>query len=161
MRSGYLLLGLLALPAALEAQSGSARSGALYDELARMDSVLFDAAFVTCDFPRIDSILDGDIEFYHDQNGFHADTTVRGDFRRLTGNCPRAMGVSRELVPGSLEVYPISDYGAIQMGEHRFLDRGAPGYTLARFIHLWKRGPEGRWTLSRVLSFDHQAKPQR
>jgi hypothetical protein len=156
-----LLLALvpcfLGVPAG-HAQAGSTTSGALFDELARMDSVLFDAAFVTCNYPRIDSILSADIEFYHDQNGFHGDTAVRSDFTRLTGNCPRGLGVTRELISGSLEVYPISDYGAIQMGEHRFIERGSPTYTIARFIHLWKRGPEGRWTLTRILSFDHQAR---
>lgn len=152
-----VLLALFAIPATLSAQVGSARSGALYDELARMDSVLFDAAFVTCNYARVDSILSDDVEFYHDQNGAHSDTTVRADFKRLTENCPGAKGVRRELVAGTLEVYPMSDFGAIQMGTHRFIERDAPTYTLARFIHLWKREPDGRWILSRVLSFDHQS----
>jgi hypothetical protein len=26
----------------------------------------------------------------------------------------------RELVPGTLQVYPVKDYGAIEMGVHRF-----------------------------------------
>ena len=121
-----------------------------------MDSLLFDAAFVTCNYPRIDSILSPDVEFYHDQNGFHADTVVRSDFRRLTGNCPSGQGVTRELVPGNLEVYPISNFGAIQMGVHRFNSRGEAVYTIARFIHLWRREPDGRWILTRVLSFDHK-----
>ena len=121
-----------------------------------MDSVLFDAAFVTCNYPRVDSILSPDVEFYHDQNGAHSDTAVRGDFKRLIGNCPAATGVRRELVAGSLEVYPIHAYGAIQMGLHRFVERGASTHTIARFIHLWKREPDGRWFLTRVMSFDHQ-----
>jgi len=156
MKYRWLPFALLVTPVSLFAQAGSSRSGPLFDELARMDSVLFDAAFVSCNFPRIDSILASDIEFYHDQNGMDADTAVRGDFMRLTGSCPGAKGVRRELVEGSLEVYPIHTYGAIQMGSHRFIERDAPAHTIARFVHLWKREPDGRWILARVLSFDHK-----
>ena len=154
VKSTVLLLALA--PAALAAQTASPRSGALFDELARMDSILFDAAFVTCNYARVDSILAPDIEFYHDQNGMHSDTAVRSDFKRLTENCPGTSGVRRERVEGSLEVYPMNAYGAIQMGEHRFGEAGAPSRTIAKFIHLWKREPDGRWILTRVLSFDHQ-----
>lgn len=156
-------------PAALWAQAATAataargaptpadpsRSGALYQELARLDSALFDAAFATCDAAKANAMLADDVEFYHDQTGFHAGEQVRDDFRRLAANCPRGQGIARVLVPGSLRVYPISQYGAVQTGEHRFVQRdGAPG-AAARFVHLWRRQPGGGWRLTRVLSFDH------
>jgi hypothetical protein len=150
------VLALLVVPATLRAQAGNSRSGALFDELARMDSVLFDAAFSSCNYARVDSLLAADVEFYHDVNGMHTDTAVRADFKRLTGNCPGSNGVRRELVGESLEVYPISSYGAIQMGVHRFTTQDTPTYTIARFIHLWKREANGRWVLTRVMSFDHR-----
>lgn len=150
-----LILSILA-PCPLQAQADSATSGPLYDELARMDSVLFDAAFVACDTQRINAILAEDIEFYHDKNGLQSGGQVRETFQRMADNCPRENGVSRELVPGSLQVYPMQDYGAIQMGSHRFITRGAPAITVARFVHLWKMAPDGSWRLTRVLSFDHR-----
>ena len=138
-----------------QAESDPSTSGALYDDLARMDSVLFHAAFVACDLPTLNSLLTDDVEFYHDKNGFESGQEVRQSFERLTQACPRDRGVTRELVDGSLQVYPIKDYGAVQMGVHRFVERGASTSTEARFIHLW-RNTGGGWRLTRVLSFDHR-----
>lgn len=131
------------------------RSGALYDELARMDSVLFDAAFVTCDAAKINSLLNDDIEFYHDQTGFSSGQEVRRDFQRLTQNCPRDNGIARRLVVGSLQVYPMKDDYVIQMGAHRFVEEGRQTSTIARFVHLWQKKGKA-WRLARVLSFDHR-----
>lgn len=56
--------------------------------------------------------------------------------------------------PGSLRVYPIEGVGAVQMGVHRFDERGASTSTLTRFVHVW-RFDRGAWRLARVLSLDH------
>lgn len=153
-----------AAPAAAMAQGATgapgagpdpSKSGALYDELARMDSVLFDAAFVTCSAPRVNSLFRDDIEFYHDQTGLSAGEKARADFRRLTENCPRGNGVVRELVDGSLEVFPMKGDYAIQMGSHRFVNEREQTSTVAKFVHLWQK-KEGTWKLIRVLSFDHR-----
>lgn len=136
------------------AGSDPSRSGALYDELARMDSVLFDAAFVTCSAPRVNALFRDDIEFYHDQTGLSAGDKARADFRRLTENCPRRNGVVREL-DGSLQVFPMKDDYAIQMGSHRFVNERESSSTVAKFVHLWEK-KDGAWKLIRVLSFDHR-----
>ncbi|MEM9996299.1 MAG: nuclear transport factor 2 family protein [Bacteroidota bacterium] len=133
-----------------------ATSGPLYDELARMDSLVFAASFVACDFDAANALFTDDVEFYHDLTGASYGEAVRDDFRRLTASCPRENGVTRELIEGTLEVYPMQDYGAIQMGLHRFTERGAPTSTIAQFVHLWQRQPDGTWKISRVLSFDHR-----
>ena len=143
---------ILAAPAA--AQSDLSTSGPLYDELARMDSILFDAAFVICDAAKTNALFTDDIEFYHDKTGLERGEQVRESFKRLTASCPRDRGIRRELVAGSLRVYPIKDFGAVQMGIHRFIERGAPTYTVARFVTLWQR-KDGGWIIPRVLSFDH------
>jgi len=129
---------------------GSSRSGRLYDELARMDRELFDAAFVECDQAKFSSLFTDDAEFYHDRTG----ASYRDDVKKLR-SCPRENGVTRTLVPGSLEVYPIKDFGAIQMGRHTFVRAGEPGAEIAKFVHLWSYS-EGKWRLSRVMSFDHR-----
>lgn len=144
-------------PAAAPADAST--SGALYDELARMDSVLFDAAFASCDLPRVEALLVDDVEFYHDRTGMETGAQVRESFRRLTQNCPRGQHVTRQVVSGSLRVYPIAGYGAVQTGEHRFVEEGAATVTVARFVHLWRR-VDGGWKLARVLSFDHQPVPR-
>ena len=131
----------------------SSRSGQLYDELARMDSMLFEAAFVTCDAGKFKAIFTPDAEFYHDRTG-----ASFGDAVRTLKSCPRDNGVKRTLVPGSLQVYPMQGYGAIQTGRHTFTKAGEPGAEVAQFVHLWKR--EGStWKLARVLSYDHKPQP--
>lgn len=142
------LLGLTA--GASVAQDGNARSGPLHDELAAMDARLFQVAFVTCDGAAFRALFTEDAEFYHDKTGASV-----GDAARTLKSCPRDNGVTRTLVPGSLEVYPMQGYGAVQMGRHVFARAGEPGSEEARFVHLWKRDATG-WRLARVLSFDHR-----
>ena len=65
--------------------------------------------------------------------------------------------VKRELVPGTLEVYPLEGYGAVEIGVHRFLhpweqDHGVVGE--AKFIHVWQH-KNGTWRITRVISIDH------
>lgn len=134
------------------------RSGPLYDQLARMDSILFDAAFVSCDTAVLNGIFTDDAEFYHDINGLSVGPQVRADFARMAASCPAGQGVRRVLVPGSLEVYPMRGYGAVQTGVHRFVRAdGQPG-GIAKFISLW-RNVDGHWRLARVVSFDHHEEP--
>lgn len=144
-------------PAAATVEDSS-RSGALYDELARMDALVFDAAFVACDAKRASAWLRDDVEFYHDQTGLRSGPEVREDFERLTKNCPRAAGITRRIVPGSLQVFPLKGGYAIQMGEHRFVNDAARTSTMARFVHVWQK-IDGAWRLARVLSFDHHPEP--
>lgn len=142
---------LLAYASVCSAQD-AARSGPLFDALASMDTELFDAAFVNCDAGKFRALFTDDAEFYHDRTGLAA-----GEAARTMKSCPRDIGVTRTLVPGSLEVYPMQGYGAIQIGRHVFTKKGEPSPEVARFVHLWKQ-EDGVWRLARVLSFDH--KPQ-
>ncbi|MBB2487437.1 nuclear transport factor 2 family protein [Mitsuaria sp. WAJ17] len=134
------------------------RSGALFDELAHMDSLLFEASFVSCDAARANAIFTDDVEFYHDKDGLSTGEQVRENTRRLTAACPASRGIVRTLVPGTLRVYPIQGYGALQLGAHRFDERGAPTSTVAQFVSLWRQ-QEGQWRLARVMSFDHRSVP--
>jgi hypothetical protein len=141
-----------ALPISLVAQSTERQiAGPLYDELARMDSLLFHTAFVSCNPDSFQAFFTEDVEFYHDRAG----ASFGEDVRTLRG-CPRDQGVRRVLIEGSLEVYPMNGYGAIQMGEHRFVEAGAETSTIAKFVHLW-RHEDGRWRIARVLSFEHKS----
>lgn len=137
------------------ARTDPTRSGALYDELARMDSLVFDAAFVACDTTRSNALFTDDVEFYHDRGGLSVGPAVRANTARMASSCPGKRGLRRVLVPGSLRVYPIHEYGAAQMGEHRFVEQGAATATTAQFVHVWQK-KEGVWRISRVLSLDHR-----
>ena len=92
-----------------------------------------------------------DVEFYHDKTGLALgrQAVVEGMKNNICGK------VTRELVPGTLEVYPIAKYGAVEIGIHRFHHPHDHGVGEAKFIHLWQN-KEGTWKITRVISFDHQ-----
>lgn len=138
----------------------------LFDELRALDAALFQAAFDTCDLPALTNLISSDFEFLHDRGGLVATNgaqfldNVRNQCeRRRTGQDSRSR---RELVPGSLEVYPLANYGAIQTGVHRFyiLEPGKPERPgdIAKFTHVWKKSGS-QWQLARVLSYDHKLAP--
>jgi ketosteroid isomerase-like protein len=124
----------------------------LYGEIKRMDAALSDA-FNAHDINKLKALFTEDLEFYQDNEGLtRYEQTVR-DFESLfaQGNKMR-----RELVEGSLEVYPIKDYGAMEIGAHRFchVENGKDECGTFRFVHLWRRGG-GAWKISRVVSYAH------
>jgi hypothetical protein len=64
---------------------------------------------------------------------------------------------TRELLPGSLAVYPIKDFGAIEQGTHRFCQQESGKCEgLADFVIVWHRTADG-WRITRVLSYGHRA----
>lgn len=126
----------------------------LYKTIAALDYELFDA-YNHCDLQKFGSMLADDLEFYHDVVGFSRgrQATVEGVKDNICGK------VTRELVPGTLEVYPIANYGAVEIGVHRFHHPGpenARPVGEAKFIHLWQY-KDGKWRVTRVISFDHHS----
>ncbi len=159
-----LLLG----PFAAFGQSGPSK---LFETMQALDMQLFEAAN-HCDYEKLAAMVDENLEFYHDQGGL---TVGRQDF--LNSIKSNTCGVMvRELVAGTLEVYPIKGYGAIELGVHRFhhpghekefpgarklgmtrfLDPGAAEWPVgeAKFLHIWQL-KEGHWKLTRVVSYAH------
>jgi hypothetical protein len=138
-------------------------SQVLFAELAYQDSVFFDAVFNTCNFEKVGEFITDDFEFYHDKWGLIA--TSRTEFVESIKNlCERQkQGIDyrarREIVKSSVAVYPLNNYGAIQMGVHRFYrkteDKAEQLTEVAQFTHVWKKN-NGEWKISRVLSYDHK-----
>jgi ketosteroid isomerase-like protein len=161
-----LTVGLLLLIAAahLPAQTaGPARTQQLTDEVAAADLALFSAFFDRCDTAALAKMVTDDFEMFHDKNGFMTksgkeflDGIAGTCARQKTGEDYRAR---RELVPGTLKVYPLNNYGAVEVGVHRFFQLlpGKPEklVEVSQFTHVWKKEESG-WKLSRVLSYDHQ-----
>ena len=141
---------------------GPAISQPMIDAVTRADRALFTAVFDTCDIDALAGMVTDDMEFFHDKGGL---TTTTGDafVDAIRGKCARqASGEDfmsrRELIEDSVRIYPISNYGAIEVGEHRFfaIVEGQPDRLTetARFTHVWK-DDEGSWRIARVLSYDH------
>lgn len=120
-----------------------------------LDTKLFDA-YNHCDLKTFDSLLANDVEFYHDQGGVtlgHEKLTESVKNNICTGDTQRV------LVPGTLKIYYMKGYGAIEMGVHRFLHpktEATNGTGEASFVHLWQY-KDGAWKLTRALSYDHHS----
>jgi len=151
----FSVLTAFLYPSLTKAQSSqnlSARE--LTTKIAYMDSVLFHA-FNTCDVNMSKSLFTDDLEFYHDAGGL---TNYTQNVKSIVQRCSGEAKVRRELVKGSLEVFPIKDFGAIQIGSHRFYYTGKGQEEQLdgtfKFVHIWKN-VNGDWKICRVISYDH------
>lgn len=152
-----LLLSLLVIPIA-RADAQPSQSQKAHDELFRtissLDTELFDA-YNKCDLEKMGAFFTEDLEFYHDQSGLSRgrQTMVDNTRRYICGK------VRRELVAGTLEVYPLQHYGAVEIGVHRFCDSRTNTTCgeksgVAKFVMIWQN-TNGAWKITRVISFDH------
>lgn len=123
---------------------------ALYDSIIALDSAFFHA-YNTCsdNLEHYASFYADSLEFYHDKNGRVTSKAAIVEGTRLN-ICGK---VRRELVEGSIEVYPLPNYGAIEMGLHTFINseepdtRPQPG----RFTIIWQKTGAG-WKIREVIS---------
>lgn len=119
-----------------------------------LDAALFDS-YNRCDLVKFASFIDDNVEFYHDQGGVTLGQAALTDSvkKNICGK------VTRDLVPGSLKVYPMKGYGALEVGVHRFHHPGHDDTERVgegQFIHLWQY-KDGAWKITRVVSYDHHA----
>jgi hypothetical protein len=120
----------------------------LYNTIAHMDSVYFNA-YNTCDMDKQAAIYADSIEFYHDKGGLQ--TSKQALLDALKKNiCGK---VTRLLVPGSIEVYPIAGFGAVEIGLHQFINHQESETPSKpdKFIVVW-RLKNGIWQITRVIS---------
>jgi ketosteroid isomerase-like protein len=121
-------------------------------EIEHADSALF-AAFNARDLRRLQTFFTPDLEFYQDNEGLENRSQTMKDFGEMFSQSSR---IRRVLVPGSLEVYAIKNYGAIEVGSHRFCheENGKPECGTFKFLHVWRKVGK-RWQLSRIVSYAH------
>jgi ketosteroid isomerase-like protein len=149
-----LLLTVFLTALSVQAQT---KPKSLFETIRTLDAQLFDA-YNHCDLEKLGSFLADDLEFYHDVTGLTR--TREANVEAVKNNiCGK---VTRVLVSGSLEVYPLKDFGAVEIGVHRFHHPGkddAEAVGEAKFIHIW-RNQDGIWKITRVISFDHHTATQ-
>jgi hypothetical protein len=158
-------MSLLAAFIILAALSEAMPEGpALEASIKARDAELFDLLFQGCDPKRLAALLTDDFEMYHDRGGLVA-TSAAPFVEQYARDCakrskPDEWRSRRELVPGTLKVWPVPGFGAIEDGEHVFYERKGDGpekkVGRARFTQAWQWGPGG-WRLARVFSYDHSA----
>lgn len=160
LRKTMLLLPPLAVLLArvdAQPQQSTTLADELFRTIASLDGALFDS-YNRCDLEKFGTFFIDDVEFYHDQSGL---TLGRQNLTEAVKKniCGK---VRRELVRGTLEVYPIHGYGAVEIGVHRFhhlkAEQSEPTGE-AKFVHLWQN-KDGAWKISRVISYDHRALPK-
>jgi hypothetical protein len=151
-----LLLGVL-LVAGIKTRAQSVKPPTdpeLFKIIEAQDAALFDA-YNKCDLEKFGSLVDENVEFYHDTGGVTLGRKALVD--SIKNNiCGQTQ---RQLVPGTLEVFGIHHYGAVEMGTHRFTHPNAKPPVPdgeGRFVHLWHYD-NGAWKVTRVFSFDHHS----
>lgn len=127
-------------------------SGELSNTIARMDAKIFDA-FNAHKVDALMAMFTDDLEFYQDNDGVKNYQQCFGDFKKMFAS---ATDIKRVLLKETLEVYPIKDYGAVEIGAHRFChtenDKEECGNF--KFAMIWKKMGDS-WKISRVISYGH------
>jgi len=127
-------------------------SQSLYDEIARVDSILF-IAFNTQNFESFKGFFTDDLEWFQDNGGLIPSDKVMENFKN---NFQKENKLTRTLLKGSLEVHPLKNYGAIEIGTHQFRhkENGKEEIGNFKFLMIWQN-KNGSWKISRVISYDH------
>jgi len=154
---------LFAALALLQASTAAIPEGPdLYRTIAARDAALFEVMFDKCDPAALGDLVTEDVEFYHDKGGrmagreaFVTDYAQGCEAKKA----PDAWRSRRELTGGSMNVFPIPGYGAVEEGVHQFYERKGEGpeklVGRAHFSVLWTLEVDGHWRMSRAFSVGH------
>jgi hypothetical protein len=122
----------------------------LYNTIVKLDSIYFDT-YNHSKPAEMDSLTSDNFEFYHDHGGLmtskklYLESIQKNIFGKVT----------RTLTKGSIEVYEIPGYGAVEFGYHSFRNISEPGESRpSRFVAIWHH-QGNRWQMARVISL-HQ-----
>lgn len=130
----------------------------LYNTIAALDSSMF-AIIYSCKPEQALKFFTEDLEFYHDKGGLTVSRVTFLEVLKKNFCGPQEYRLRRELVKGSMQVFPMDNIGAVQTGEHFFYqkregkDEELTG--IAKFTQIWVY-KNGEWRISRVISYDHQ-----
>lgn len=152
-RLSFVIAALLWMNAAMaQEKKVAATSKELFNEIAKMDSVLFEA-FNTQQMDLFKPLFTDDLEWYQDNGGLISYKTVFENFETMF---KKEFKLTRQLVKGTLEVHPIKDYGAIEIGTHQFrhIENRKEEIGTFKFLMIWQK-KDSQWKISRVISYYH------
>jgi hypothetical protein len=161
VRRCSMLMVLIAAGNSLAMAGGLKPESPTYAQIRVLDQKLFQA-YNSCDLATLGDLVDENLEFYHDKGGL---SVGKANFLTAIKNniCHK---VRRELVASTFEVYPLENYGAIELGEHTFCNMAETPVCrdatngIGKFFMLWQKQGE-QYRLTRVISFDHLSDRQR
>src|SRR5580698_9013980 len=132
-------------------------SSDLYRKITELDQKLLDA-FNAYDTATMRDLMESWLEFYQDNDTTtYSRDQLEQSFRDRCG-ANNVSKLRRELIPGSMEVYVLKDYGALQIARHNFfiMENGKKGNLAAspKIVLIW-RNDHGHWAVTRVISYGH------
>jgi ketosteroid isomerase-like protein len=139
---------LLSFVAVLSYFQGNSQTEDLTQTIRKLDSAFFHA-YNNCDMAKQAEFYSDSLEFFHDRSGLETSKQkILADTKKYI--CGK---VTRELVPGSLEVSPLPGYGAVELGSHMFHNNQEKNDKphASKFMIIW-RNKEGKWTITKVIS---------
>ncbi|MFC4232096.1 nuclear transport factor 2 family protein [Parasediminibacterium paludis] len=134
----FVLSLTLLLAASTQAQEKKVAptSNQLYNTIRTQDSLFF-AAFNAQHLALMKTFFSPSLEWFQDNGGLINYDTVFINFAQMY---TRPYKLTRTLIEGSLEVHPIKDYGAIEIGTHQFehIENGKLEIGTFKFLMIWK-----------------------
>jgi ketosteroid isomerase-like protein len=149
----YIAAALLITTALFTGNRAAAQtSGPLFNEIAHLDSLQF-GAFNARNLDTLMNYFDNSLELYQDNTGVRNFDQTKQAFGRLF---KMDYVLTRKLVPGTMEVYPIRDYGAIETGQHIFshIENGKLQASTYKFMQIWQK-KDGDWRVTREITYGH------
>lgn len=127
-------------------------SDPLFNEIAHLDSLQF-GAFNTRNLDQLMNYFDASLELYQDNTGVRNYEQTKAAFGGLF---KLDYVLNRQLVPGTMEVYPIKDFGAIETGQHTFshTEGGQLQTGTYKFMQIWQK-KDGVWRVTREITYGH------
>ncbi len=155
MRTRFYFFSTALVIAAMSLATGSAKaqkSGPLFDEMSGRDSAMF-AAFNSRNLDNLMTFFDPGVEWYQDNTGVRTYEQMRQAF---SGLYKMDYVLTRKLVPGSMEVYSIKDFGAILTAQHTFshVENGKLEVATFKYLEVWQK-KDGVWKITREVSYGH------
>ncbi|MBL4604371.1 MAG: nuclear transport factor 2 family protein [Flavobacteriaceae bacterium] len=120
----------------------------IHTTIVKLDSIYF-SAYNTCDMKTQALFYSENLEFFHDKGGLS--TSKQELLKSIEKNiCGK---VTRTLIKGSIEVYPIHNYGAVEIGYHKFFNKQEPNAKSvpSKFIIIWQHKND-TWKITKVIS---------
>jgi hypothetical protein len=150
----YFATALFLLTAILFTSNHAAAqtSGPLFNEIAHVDSLQF-GAFNARNLDQLMNYFDNSLELYQDNTGVRNFDQTKQAFGGLF---KMNYVLTRKLIPGTMEVYPIKDYGAIETGQHTFshIENGQLQAFTYKFMQIWQK-KDGVWRVTREITYGH------
>jgi D-alanyl-D-alanine carboxypeptidase len=140
----------------LGASNGStppAETHSLYDEIAGLEGALV-TAFNARNTEVLKKTIAVDAESYGSPGGVVIGNSLSDGAASLVNRSNSDTDLRMELVPGTLGVFPISNYGALGVGKHRVCGKanGQESCDDVSFVHIWRKR-DVEWTLSTTIGY--------